>query len=68
MYDVLEELINFIIILFIKVSVCLWIRRIIRATYPKVRVILWVMIVVLVLVAFTVCVIFSVQCKPFRKI
>lgn len=68
MYDVLEELINVIITLFIKLSVCLLIRRIIRATHPKVNMILWIMIVFLMIVAFTTCVLFSVQCKPFRKI
>lgn len=68
MYDVLEELLNVITTALIKISVCLLVRRIIRGTHPKIRVVLWVLIVFTLALTFTTCMVFSLQCRPFRKI
>ena len=67
MYDVLVEVFNVVTIACIKVSVCLLVRRIIRGTHFKIRVVLWVMIVFLSSLAFTTFMFFGFLCKPMRR-
>lgn len=67
MYCLVDEMLGVVATLFIKVSVCLLVRRIIRGTHPKLRVLLWTMIGFLFAVAFTTCVLYGTHCQPFRK-
>ena len=67
MYDVLVELLNVLATLCIKVSICLLVRRIIRGTHRKLRVVLWVIIAFLMALTLTTCVAFGLKCQPFRK-
>lgn len=67
MYCMLAEMLGVIATLLIKISVCLFVRRLIRGTYPKLHVVLWGMIVIQIGVAFVTCVLFGTACRPFKK-
>lgn len=68
MYSVLAEMLSVIAILFIKISVCLFIQRLIRGTHPKIRVVLWVMIVIQLGVALVTDLLYGIACRPFKKL
>lgn len=67
MYDVLVELFNILTTFCIKVSVCLLVRRIIRGTHRKIRVVLSLIILLLMALTLVTCVLFGLKCQPFRK-
>ena len=67
MYDVLDELLNVLTTLCIKISICLLIRRIIRGTHTKIRIVLWIMIMFLLTLTLATCVLFGIICQPFKK-
>lgn len=67
-YGLLAEMLGVIATFLIKVSVCLFVLRLIRGTHPKIRMILWGLIVIQFGVAFVTDVLYGTACRPFKKL
>lgn len=68
MYTTLVEMQNAIGTFLVKFSVCLFILRLIRRTYRKVRIVLWLTIFILFVLTITTLLVLGLQCIPFQKI
>ena len=67
MYTTIIEIENGIGTFLVKTSVCLFVLRLIRGTHPKIRVMLWVNIVVLLTDTLATLTVLGLQCIPFHK-
>lgn len=67
-YCMLAEMLGVIATFLIKVSVCLFVLRLIRGTHPKIRVVLWGMIVIQLGVALVTDILYGTACRPFKKL
>ena len=67
-YCLLAEMLGVIATFLIKVSICLFVQRLIRGTHLKIRVILWGMIVIQFGVALVTDVVYGIACRPFKKL
>ena len=67
-YCVLAEMLGVIATFLIKISVCLFVLRLIRGTHPKIRVVLWGMIVIQLGVALVTDILYGTACRPFKKL
>ena len=68
MYTTLVSMENGIALFLIKTSVCIFVLRLIKGTYPRIRALLWVTIFILLTVTLAMELFFGLQCIPFWKV